>query len=386
MQGTLRFRAGAWRLQVHDGTHPDGRKRFRTSTFRTPNTRAGKAAAERELRRLCDEIDASRPAGGRDLTVTQLCDKWWHARHADWSPSHAGEMRRNIDKRITPHLGDRLAQSITGADLDHLYAELRQHGGRDGNPLAGMTVRKVHAALSAAFGQGVKWGALTANPALAATQPKAELTEIEPPSPEQIAAALASIEARADIAAFFRLAATTGARRGQLCAIQWGDLDLEQGRLTMVRALSIDGTGAAVVKGTKTGARTTVALDPATVAALARWRVEAAQLSLAVGDPLTATSWVFRSWRTNSGPWHPSKPTREWRALADAVGLGTVRLHDLRHAVVTQLLAAGVDVRTVAGRVGHANASMTLGRYGHFMPAKDAEAANTIARIIDGQT
>ena len=69
-------------------------------------------------------------------------------------------------------------------------------------------------------------------------------------------------------------------------------------------------------------------------------------------------------------------------SLRDRVGLRGVRLHDLRHMHTTQLLAAGVPVRTVSGRLGHANAATTLNVYGHFLEASDREAAAVMAALL----
>lgn len=74
--------------------------------------------------------------------------------------------------------------------------------------------------------------------------------------------------------------------------------------------------------------------------------------------------------------------TRRFRRLCDSAGLEGVRLHDLRHYVATQLLAAGVDVRTVAGRLGHRNAATTLNVYAHFVPEADRRAADVLAGLL----
>ncbi len=63
-------------------------------------------------------------------------------------------------------------------------------------------------------------------------------------------------------------------------------------------------------------------------------------------------------------------------------GLSGIRLHDLRHMHATQLLAAGVPVRTVSGRLGHANAATTLNVYAHFLDASDRDAADTIGKLL----
>ena len=60
-----------------------------------------------------------------------------------------------------------------------------------------------------------------------------------------------------------------------------------------------------------------------------------------------------------------------------------MRLHDLRHYVATRLLSAGVDVRTVAGRLGHRNAATTLNVYSHFLVESDREAANVLGQLFD---
>ena len=66
------------------------------------------------------------------------------------------------------------------------------------------------------------------------------------------------------------------------------------------------------------------------------------------------------------------------------LGVSGVRLHDLRHAHATQLLAAGVPIRTVSGRLGHANASTTLNVYAHWVEESDDAAADTMSRLVDG--
>jgi integrase len=80
----------------------------------------------------------------------------------------------------------------------------------------------------------------------------------------------------------------------------------------------------------------------------------------------------------------PRVMTRRFNRLRDRLGL-EVRLHDLRHHVATQLLAAGVDVVTVAGRLGQ-DPAVTLRTYSHFVPARDQAAADVMAGLLDGIT
>lgn len=109
-------------------------------------------------------------------------------------------------------------------------------------------------------------------------------------------------------------------------------------------------------------------------------RARACRLKLA-GD-----AFVFSNAADGSEPWFPDSVSRSFRRLCEREGLHGVRLHDLRHFVATQLLSAGVDVRTVAGRPGHRNAATTLNVYAHFLEQSDRAAADIIGDVISDAT
>jgi hypothetical protein len=74
--------------------------------------------------------------------------------------------------------------------------------------------------------------------------------------------------------------------------------------------------------------------------------------------------------------------TKRFAQVRDELGYGDMRLHDLRHFAATRLMAAGVPVRTVSGRLGHANPSTTLSVYAHFVEASDQEAASVVGKLV----
>jgi integrase len=102
----------------------------------------------------------------------------------------------------------------------------------------------------------------------------------------------------------------------------------------------------------------------------------------ACGTTLAEDAFVFSEAADAKRPWHPDTPTARFVRLRHNVGLDNVRLHDLRHMHATQLLAAGVPVRTVSGRLGHANAVTTLNVYGHFLEASDRQAAAVMGDLL----
>ena len=94
------------------------------------------------------------------------------------------------------------------------------------------------------------------------------------------------------------------------------------------------------------------------------------------------TAFVFRSTVDGSAPWFPDSASRRFHRLCQQAGVPGVRLHDLRHYVATRLLAGGIDVRTIAGRLGHRNAATTLNVYAHFLAEADREAARQLGNVL----
>jgi integrase len=249
-------------------------------------------------------------------------------------------------------------------------------------------VRKVHVILHAAFAQAIKWGLLASNPADAATAPSTPSSRITPPTPEALAGALTRTdESDPDFGVFLRLAATTGTRRSQLCALRWSDVDDAASTITFSRSLVDGAPGVGIVeKPAKTGQIWKVSLAPATAARLEGYRRVSAERAAAVRTELLSDGFVFAVQPDGSTPWRPDNVTTRCTRVRKKVWVDSTRLHDLRHYVATQLLGTGVDARTVACRLGHANPNVTMTVYGHFLPEKDRAAADFLDGLLDGET
>jgi integrase len=366
----------AWEIRVGAGkdlgapARADGRARYRQVSR---IVRGGKRAATVALRDLVAEVDAGdhRKTEG---TVAHLLEQWLaHAEH-DLSPSTIRRYRGLARAHIVPALGGRRLDAVTPGDLDALYARLRSRG------LAPATVRQVHAVVRRAFAVAVRWRWLSSNPAADAQAPKVRAHEAVPPTLDEYRRVLAEVRssrAGPELLVFLVLAAHTGARRGELCGLRWSDVDLEAGSVGIVRSVvELDG-GRVAVKDTKSGGRRRIALDDATVMALRAHRAAAVELA---GGRLPQDAFVFTDDPDGSAPWKPGRVTRAWDRCRKRAGV-PARLHDLRHLHASELLAAGVPVRTVAGRLGH-DPTMTLRVYGHITSASDREAANIIGRVL----
>jgi integrase len=378
MRGHLRQRGDAWELRAYAGVDPvTNRQKYVTRTFR-----GGKRDAEEALARLVTEVSGGGQAA-QDATVGDLLRQWLDLAKPELSPTTARGYEWIIKAYVLPTLGKVPLARLRTAQLDRFYAKLRDEGGRDGKPLSAATVRQVHAIVRRALHQGVRWGWITVNPAALASPPRVRGRKLEPPAPAGVIALVEAANAKdPDFGCYLLLAATTGARRGEVCGLHWSDLDLDGQAVTISRSVVEAEHSQLVEKDTKTHAARRIALDPGTVETLRAHKERCATRAAACDARLSETGYVFSPDPDGVRPWAPNDVTKDFIRLRNSVGLGRVRLHDLRHFTATRMLGAGVPVRTVSGRLGHANAATTLDVYAHFIEESDKEAADKLGALL----
>jgi integrase len=327
-----------------------------------------------------------------------LLDRWMEVVDHELSTAEttAGYVRRTIK----PALGDMPLRKLQHRVdvLDRLYTHLRRCNQLcDGKaarraglassdhvckPMSPAAVRRVHAILSAALNYGISWSWIERNPADYAHPPKLTRRRAQPPKPQQVAALLnAAVEVDDELAVFLWLAVTTGARRGELTALRWSDIDLERG-LLRVSSNYVVRAGERRLKAPETGEERLLSLDATTVKTLTDLR-DARVDALAQADfELPGNAFVFSPEPLADRPWHPDHFTHAYRDLARPLGI-VEPLKNLRHFNATQLLAAGVDLRTTAGRLGHRDGGATTLRvYASWTKPADLRAAEGLAHDI----
>jgi integrase len=381
MKGHLRQRGNSWELRAYVGVDPlTNHQKYLTRTFR-----GGKREAEEALARFTTEVSGGGYAA-QDTTVGDLIQQWLDLARAELSPTTARGYDWIIKAYITPTLGNVPLAKLRTAQLDRFYSQLREKGGQQEKPLSAATVHQVHAILRRALHQAIRWGWIAENPAALASPPRVRAPHLTPPDPAAVIRLLeVANEIDPDLACFLHLAATTGARRGEVCGLRWRDVDLEAGTVLISRSVVEGARSVLVEKDTKTHASRRIALDPATVAALLDQRVRMRSRAAACGGVLPEAAYVFSRDPEGDRPWAPNDVTKAFIRVRNRAGLGSVRLHDLRHFAATRMLVAGVPVRTVSGRLGHANAATTLGVYAHFVEASDRDAATKLGALLTSQ-
>jgi integrase len=394
----VRQRGGKFQVRVFGGTDPvTGKQVILTGSADTQD-------AAVDLRDGFRKQVRERTAVRTNVTLGFLLDEWL-AGHEVEATTRAGYVTY-IDKFIRPALGDqtlgRLAQ-LGPRPYEQLYAQLRQCRRRCRGetliehrtprnhecdercaphvctPLSPSSIRQCHAVLSSAYSAAVRWGWIALNPMETAHKPRSTTPQPRPPSTEDAARIVAAAwEQDDDWGMLIWLTLVTGARRGELLALRWEDVDLAGGVLSIRHSLS-ERAGAAVLKDTKTHQMRRISLDEATVELLADHRKRTSAECDAIGATLDDECFLFSYAPDCRRPCSPSGVTHRYERLVKKLGIRT-HLHAMRHYSATELLSSGTDLRTVAGRLGHGGGgAITLKVYAAWVQGADQEAARKLA-------
>lgn len=365
--------------------------------------RAAYKEAEKLRTRLLADADDLKVARTR-ATIGALLKRWMAQHEID--PTTRMTYEAQIRIYIEPKLADvplMLFVREAAQRLEPWYAHLRrcralcngrpffekhaQEGSHDCigagctrhkcKPYAASSVRSIHAILSGACSAAVRWGWIAFNPMPSVRPPSKPRPQPKPPTSEQMARIVeAAWSADAEWGLFIWLSAVLGARRGEVVALQWEDIDLA-GSVVRLDENYVRTAEGMVVKDTKTHQMRRVSIDASTVQLLRQHREGMEQKLRLLGGQLTDRTWVFSAKPDHSRPRDPASLTRRYGRLVAKLGIDTV-LKELRHYSATELLTAGVDLRTVAGRLGHGDGTTTLRHYAAWVGSADHAAASTI--------
>jgi integrase len=318
---------------------------------------------------------------GRDATGNEtvgiLLDRFLeHAVALGRSPTTVREYRRIAEKVLEPELGKIRLDRLTALDLDRLYARLTAKGNKPS------TVRRVHALIGAALHQAERWQLVDRNVSRNATPPPVHAAQITAPDPAEVQRIIAAAEEiEPTFAALLFLAALTGARRGELCALRWSDLDAEAGTLRIARSIYDKAGGGWGEKSTKTHGVRRIGLDELGLEVLRRHRQSVEQLAGTLDLELSLDAFMFSRSPAGLEPLRPDVLTKFTKRVAIQAGVDT-HLHALRHFSATQAISAGFDPVTVAARLGHADSSITMRVYSHAVESRDRELAASLGKTL----
>ena len=388
MRGSIQKKGKRWYAVIYDGVNPaTGQYRRR---WVSAGTRRGDA--EKLLAELVKRSHQGETVVSEKLTLgAYLTTRWLPIQESRLRPSTYDSYRRNIDLHVIPALGSRQLDQLTADDIDVFYAALLKNGRKTKNPgdegeakgLAPKTVHNIHVMLNKALSDAARKGTVVRNVVALADAPSLQArkrSEIKAWEIDQLVRFLDAISSHRMAPAFY-FAAHTGMRRGEVLGLRWRDLDLDGGRVSVRQAL-VSVAYEVTISDVKTGtSRRTINIDDGIVQVLGDWF----KTRTAERDGVAPANDDLVFVKADGTSMHPDIFSQLFDRTVAKLDVPTISLHDLRHTHATLLLKAGVHVKVVSERLGHANIAFTMNVYQHVLPGMQAEAADTFALLINNE-
>ena len=353
--GTIRKRSdGRWEARIIIGHKNDGSPMYKSAFAKTQKSALTQLHQLLDLYRDVDLTEECR------MTLGEWMDKWMDEYMIFTIKENTIKgYRSQIDHQIKPFIGHKQLASLTTADIQKFYNKIKKEGRVHPHPIHGHVlsdsmVRKIHMMLHEAMEVAVRERYIVRNPTDNTTIPKKTTTEKQVLDDSQLNRFLEAIQGEPYWHDFFYVEVMTGLRRGEICGIKWSDIDFNEGTLCIKRSVSTKEGGGVSIGETKTDAGVRTIIMPPSVATLL-WK----KRSDAINE------WVFPHYTNPSDPLHPSSAYKKLKTLLKRLELPLLRFHDLRHTFATQATDGGVDPKTLAGILGHTDASFTLDTYTH---------------------
>ena len=363
---------GHWAIIFSHREPASGKRKRQWHSFR-----GTKREAQIEAARLFTEREDGSLVDPKKIRLSQFLDRWLEYVRSRVSPKSHERYCEIVRKNIVPLLGDAILSKLGAMAIAEAYARAGVSGRRDGTGgLSPRTVHHMHRILKSALSKAVHWRMLLRNPADAVDPPKVERVTLKTYDLSRTVELLDAMRGTKMFAPTM-LAVLCGLRRGEICALRWRHVNLDDGQLSVAESAEQTETGVRY-KEPKSGRGRTVALSTTVSEELRQHRIRQAQELLKFGVKLTNDTMIVC--QADGSALQPRSLTHEWMRLISTTPLPRIRFHDLRHAHATHLLASGVHPKVASERLGHSKVGITLDLYSHVLPGMQEDAA---ARVDD---
>jgi len=339
----------------------------------------GKTQAEvkEKLAQAQQETAGLDVARSEDYTVATWLRSWYELyAKPNVRPATADRYHLIIETYTSPRIGIIKLKKLTSRDLQKMYKNLMEHGrvntkSGHGNPgLSSTTVRSVHLMLHSAFERAVKERLIPRNPTDDCIAPKVQKVETKTLRPEHLKSYLEAADARGVLPMFY-LELVSGLRKGELVALLWDDLDIQNRTISVSKQYIKNPSGKLTLSRPKTETSVRRVSIPQ----------EAVDLLIQEHEKHPDSPYMFPS-RTTGEMYYPDSVVKLHEKILKDAGLEHIRFHDLRHTFATLALQNGVDIKTVSSMLGHYDAGFTLRTYTHATRQMQDQAAETMGSFM----
>lgn len=365
---------GTWQGSAPNGVNPATGKPKRKYVY---------AATEKEcvkkLRALLAAIDAGTLQEPSKMTVGEWLDVWTADYLGAVKPGTVANYKMHVSHNIKPALGATKLQKLMPHHIQSFYNDLLRNRG-----LSPKTIKNLHGVLHKAMKQAAALGYIQQNPSDNVVLPRVERKEMHVLEVDEFPAFLNAIET-SNMSNLFYVALFTGMRRGEVCGLSWDCVDFERGiiliKKQLVRTRDPNGPGFALAS-TKNDKTRVITPAPSVMA-----RLEAERKRQAENAEKAGPIWIGNPdnlvFTTDYGRYLlPDYVYKKYKRIVTDLGIGELRLHDLRHTYAVASIQSGDDIKTVQGNLGHHTAAFTLDTYGHVTERMRQNSAARMEQFI----
>lgn len=319
------------------------------------------------------------------LTFGEWLDTWLNDyMKMSLRPTTWASYETQAKKHIKPALGHIKLQNLTTDHLQKLYNE-KLEGGRADKKKGGLSprsVRYIHQVIHGALEQAVRGKKISINPANAVVLPKINKKEIQSLDTKGTKAFLQEAKKTRHYTAYLTLL-VTGIRRGELLALRWKDVDLEEGTITINRNLVRTKEGLIFQEPKTELSRRTINIKEDIIKELKTNKAKQAEMKLKLGKAYQDNNLVFCN--EDGKSMDPRSFAKHFERMIERLqkkGFSRITLHGLRHTFATLSIQEGVDLRTIQETLGHYDPSFTMRTYSHVTNKMRREASSKIGNLI----
>ncbi|MCF8564981.1 site-specific integrase [Alicyclobacillus tolerans] len=315
-------------------------------------------------------------------TVEKYLTEWLAARAVDGTRYNTiKQYRWLVNVHAIPHLGHLELQKLSAQHIREMYTKLLT---REPKPLSGTSVKHLHHMLHGAFAEAVNMDLMAKNPTDAIKAPQANHYEHQVWTKEELERFLEAARNEQYFIAFFLLG-MSGARKAEMCGLQWSDVDLDAQCVYIRQSMVEKKGGIRELEDTKTHrSKRPVELDPFTINELRHHKIRQAEEKLMMGSDYQDHDLVIC--RRDGTPAPYTTIHKQFKRAIKHAGVPDIRPHDLRHTHATLLFQLKVPTKLVSDRLGHSRTAVTEDTYTHVIKEQRTEVAGQFGEAIFGQS
>lgn len=318
-------------------------------------------------------------ANVKDLTFSQYSELFIQ-KHCE---GNIGLVTINNYKRLLkvmlPYIGNEKLSKITPAMLDNMYQKIWK--GTKGKELSYNSRYDYYKLINAMYNQAIRWEFIDKNPNLKAQKPKKDIIERKFYDIDQAKELYSCLNNECiKYKALITLALDSGARRGEISALRWSDLDFEAKTLKIDNSLKVV-KGVVDEKKPKTNSSNrTIPLSEATIEVMKQYKEWQDNYILEMGKNWKGTDRIFTA--DNGEHMNPSTCYKVFTKITKKYGLEHIRFHDIRHTTASMYISKGVPLKAVSERLGHSSINITSDIYTHTFESDKIKCANAFDEIM----